>query len=101
MQLQVKRGKQILFLLISFVCFVLMIWANYLFKIDKNTKNDEENVESEKRRICYTRNVTDNDETVEFFPKLSKYFIQPKSNDAIFFIDANCSLNGLLDISQR
>lgn len=98
--MQVKRGKQILLILISIVCFGLMIWANYLIKIDKATKNEEINVDAENRRTCYTRDVSD-DVSVEFFPKLSNYFNQPKSNEAIFFIDANCSLSGLLDISQR
>lgn len=109
MQVPVKKGKSILFLLISAGCFVLMIWANYLMKIEKKIQLSQENVpkvtqavlnDTEKRHACYFRNTSD-DVSVEFFPKLSAYFIQPKANEAIFFVDANCAHNGLLEITQR
>lgn len=77
-----------------------MIWANYLMKIDKNPEDLIKATEAERRRICYVRDISDDDE-VEYFPKLSESFIQPKSNDAIFFIEANCLHSGLLNITQR
>lgn len=56
--------------------------------------------EAEKRRICYLRDANA-DVSVEFFPKFSEYFVQPKPNEAIFFVNANCAHNGLVDISPR
>lgn len=71
-----------------------MICINYLIK---NTNKPEGH---EDRRLCYLRNL-DQDESIEYFPKLTSLFVQPKPNEAIFFVDADCQMNGLLEIPPR
>lgn len=97
-----KKEKQLLFLLISIFCFGLMIWINRLIKIDTKNKIKIEIKlsEFEKHKLCYMRDISD-DKIVEYFPKLLTSFIQPKPNEAIFFIDSNCVRNGLLSITPR
>lgn len=71
-------------------------------KLKKSKKNSDDLLEERKR--CYSHDVRHSKSYsafVEYFPNLNSSFNQPKLNKAIFFIDANCSSSGLLDITPR
>lgn len=73
-------------------------------KIQKKISSRNDSNLLEERRACYTHDVrhsSDYSAYVEYFPNLNSSFNQPKLNSAIFFIDANCSTSGLLDITPR
>lgn len=55
--------------------------------------------ESYSENYYYKSNILS--DRMEYFPLINSSFYQPKSNEAIFFVDASFSTNGLLDISSR
>lgn len=95
----------------SFILFILVIRSISLKPdnlniddINKNKISTQVNILLEERKKCYSHDIRHSKEysdNVEYFPNLNSSFNQPKLNSAIFFIDANCSSSGLLDITPR
>lgn len=102
-----KRRKCLALVVAALVLLILVIRSFSMKSKEKTVKVAE--IKGDKliieRKRCYSHDVRHSkkySDLVEFFPNLNSSFTtRPKLNEAIFFVDANCSASGLLDITPR